>query len=295
MFRIHPLFFLFLLLYAYYGLIFEVLVVLASVLLHELAHTVVARRLHLRITEIELFPFGGQAKTEDFVAANPENEVCVALAGPGTSLALAGLAWSAVRWGDPRLFFLFKVNLVLGLFNLLPVLPLDGGKVARAALSLKWGWRKATVNVARLGQITGFLICACGLYTGAYSFAGANLFFLGLFLWWAARRESKLIGYGFVRYLVNKKSQLCRKGMMPACHLVALPSTRLKDVIHAVSPASYTLVVLINEKDEIEGCLTEAELIEAWFEKGPSALIGDLCPPKPQMNTDWHEPQIHTD
>jgi len=275
-FRIHPLFLVLILVYVYRGLVSEVFVVLASVLLHELAHTVVAGRLRLRITEIELFPFGGQAKTEDFLAVNPENEVCVALAGPGTSLALAGLAWVATKWGDPRLFFLFKVNLALGLFNLLPVLPLDGGRVARSVLSLRWGWRKATVVVARLGQLTGLLLCGCGAYASVNSIGGASLSFLGLFLWWAARLESKLVAYGFVRYLVNKKSQLAKKGVMPAHHLVALPSARLKDVIHAVSPAGYTLVVLINEEDRIEGCLTEAELIEAWFEQGPAVVLSDI-------------------
>lgn len=275
-FRIHPVLLLLLLAYISLGLAREVLTVFVSVVLHELAHTVVASRLSVRVTEVELFPFGGQAKTEDFVAVNPENEVCIALAGPCTSLLLAGLAWLAVRWGGPQLFFLIKANLALGLFNLLPVLPLDGGRVLRAVLSLKWGWRKATVNVATLGQLAGGLLCGYGGYLLLYSEQGANFFFLGLFLWWAARLEAKLLTYGFVRYLVNKKGQLDRKGMLPAYHLVAVSSTRLKDVIHAVSPATYTVVVLINDEERIEGYLTEGELIEAWFEKGPSASLGDV-------------------
>lgn len=275
-FRIHPLFVLLLLAYISLGLAREVLAVFASVVLHELAHTIVASLLKIRVTEVELFPFGGQAKTEDFVAVNPENEVCIALVGPCTSLLLAGLAWLVGSWGEPQFLFLMKVNLVLGLFNLLPALPLDGGRVLRAVLSLKWGWRKATANVAALGQLMGGLLCGCGTYLVLYSAQGANLFFLGLFLWWAARKEAKLLTYGFVRYLVRKKGQLARKGMLPAYHLVTVPSTRLRDVIHAVSPATYTVVLLINEEERIEGYLTEAELIEAWFEKGPSANLGDV-------------------
>ena len=115
-FRINPLLLLLLVVYTALGLGYEILCILAAVIIHELAHTLAAGILGVKISEVELLPFGGQAKTEDFLGLVPEREVYIALAGPLTSLALAGgVLVAGKHGGEGYLPFFMQINLVLAL------------------------------------------------------------------------------------------------------------------------------------------------------------------------------------
>jgi Zn-dependent protease/predicted transcriptional regulator len=164
----------------------------ASVLLHELSHTIVARKSGLRVPSITLFLFGGAAETTG-EPRTPEAELRIALVGPLTSFALAALFWLAASLaaGEARpllvtvLRYLAGINLALGVFNLLPGLPLDGGRVLRA---LTWRWtgsrERASWVASRAGQGLGLGLAVLGAYnffTGNLV-GGAWLVLIGLFL-----------------------------------------------------------------------------------------------------------------
>ncbi|WP_322797362.1 site-2 protease family protein, partial [Tepidiforma sp.] len=117
-----------------------------SIVLHELAHSVVAKWFRIPVKSITLFVFGGVAQVTR-EAARPLQELLMAAAGPLTSLALGGLcfgAWAllgarADRALDYVLVWLGLMNLVLGVFNLLPAFPMDGGRVFRSLVWLATG------------------------------------------------------------------------------------------------------------------------------------------------------------
>lgn len=137
-----------------------VLIAFASVLLHELGHALMARRLKVPIREIELHFFGGAAKMEG-LPRTPGDEIAIAAAGPAVSFALAAGAFAISAWtGAPLLGLLAKVNLFVGLFNLLPALPMDGGRILRALLSRRMGFLRATELSVRIAR--GFAV-ALGL------------------------------------------------------------------------------------------------------------------------------------
>lgn len=119
-----------------------------SVILHELAHSFMAMRLGIRIPEITLFLFGGVSQlSED--ASDPQSEFKIAVVGPLTSFALAvlfGLVYYLIRGEQPSIVvelfgYLSWINVALGIFNLLPGYPLDGGRVLRAV----WWWKTGSV------------------------------------------------------------------------------------------------------------------------------------------------------
>jgi stage IV sporulation protein FB len=274
--KIHPLLLVLAVVYYWLGLGLEVLLVLAAVLLHELAHLVAARSLKVTVQEVELLPFGGQAKIEDFTGLEPEKETIIAITGPACSLILAAVFYFLAPYLSMAKTELFvTVNLLLGTFNLLPVLPLDGGRVLRAQLSRWLGYRKATARVAFLGQLVGVALAAWGIYQTYASLTGINFLLAGIILFWAARREGKLLSYSFMRYLVNKKGDLARNGHLPAQQYVSQPDTLVKTILQTSSPTFYLLVVIINENHQVEGMVSEAELIECLFEKGPQATVRD--------------------
>jgi Zn-dependent protease len=136
-----------------------VVALFGSIVLHELGHALMARRYGIRTADITLYVFGGVARLERMPrSAGPE--LLIALAGPAVNFAivlgLTGFLTLATLLGLPSWEFLdvvFKLNLGLGLFNLLPVFPMDGGRVLRALLSGPLGRLRATEVAAFLGRV----------------------------------------------------------------------------------------------------------------------------------------------
>ncbi|MEV1173284.1 site-2 protease family protein [Nonomuraea sp. NPDC049784] len=169
----------------------------ASLLIHELAHALVARWCGLRIGSITLWGLGGSTELEE-EAKSPRIELVVAAAGPLASLGIAALAFltslimpratlpaSAVVW-------LATMNLLLGLFNLLPGAPLDGGRVLHALQWWRFGDRsRADRGAARAGHMLGATLIAVGLF-GILLWGwlgGLWLLLLGCFIVAGARQE----------------------------------------------------------------------------------------------------------
>jgi Zn-dependent protease len=175
------------------GGIITSLLFFASVVTHELTHSLVARKYGIPVSNITLFIFGGAAQiTRE--ADRPGAELLMAAAGPLSSFALAGLfgvLWLAVRESDAGvapvfIYWLALINLLLGAFNLIPGFPLDGGRVLRAILWKARGNYKQATRVASLtGRGVAYLFILTGiavaLLLGAW-FNGLWLAFIGWFL-----------------------------------------------------------------------------------------------------------------
>jgi Zn-dependent protease/CBS domain-containing protein len=175
---------------------------LVSVLAHELSHAVAARRFGVKISAITLFVFGGAASMES-EPERPRDEALIAAAGPVASLLIGAVLWlidvvvqqeqiaALVGW-------LGFINLTLGIFNLVPGFPMDGGRILRAALWRIRGDRyKATRNAAMVGQLIGYLLIAFGIliaFQPGGIVAGIWLALIGWFLSSAAEQASAQTG-----------------------------------------------------------------------------------------------------
>lgn len=144
------------------------LVFFLSVLIHELAHSILARARGVEVRGITLFLFGG-ATEADLETENPTDELVISLVGPITSVVIAAVLWGVSILTSPGPLgyaagYLGWINLALAVFNLVPGFPLDGGRVLR---SLVWGATddlvRATRIAARAGQIVGYVIIAIGV------------------------------------------------------------------------------------------------------------------------------------
>jgi len=137
--------------------ILKACIIYASVLAHEYGHALTARKFGFRTQKILLMIFGGAAFIEgDWVDSRPKDSIKISLAGPAVSLALA-IVFLLLAYGTASIFNLtvanplielfawtMIINAILFVFNLLPITPLDGGRVYRAILIMKFGLRKAT-------------------------------------------------------------------------------------------------------------------------------------------------------
>jgi Zn-dependent protease/CBS domain-containing protein len=169
------------------------LLLFLSVLLHELAHSAVARSRGVQVEGITLFIFGGVAQTKS-EAQRPIDEFLITVVGPITSLALAGLFWAVAvaadfyAWPAPVgavAGYIGILNLVLAVFNMVPGFPLDGGRIFR---SLVWqvsgDLDKATRWATYAGRAFGYALVAFGLLSLMQGFLlnGLWMAFIGWFL-----------------------------------------------------------------------------------------------------------------
>lgn len=164
----------------------------ASILLHELSHAWMAQRAGIEVPAITLFLFGGVSHIGR-EADDPATELRIAAVGPLTSFALAGVFWGlyvltpagAPALVGPGFLYLSWINMALGIFNLLPGLPLDGGRVLRAVAWWRTGsFRRGTRVASRAGQgiAIGLMILGGLQVFGGNLIGGLWLVLIGLFL-----------------------------------------------------------------------------------------------------------------
>jgi Zn-dependent protease/predicted transcriptional regulator len=173
---------------------------LASILLHELGHSWVARREGIEVDSITLWLFGGVAQFKDRFRS-PGAEFRVAVAGPLVSIGLGVLFVVIAVAGlptevDAGAAWLGYINLILAAFNLLPASPLDGGRVLHAALwRAKGDYAWATRVASEIGLGFGYLFIALGLAMFVFqgSFSGAWLAFIGWYLLQGAKAEARYL------------------------------------------------------------------------------------------------------
>lgn len=181
--------------------IISAFVYLASLLAHELAHSIVATRRGVRVEGITLWLFGGVSRFSS-ESSSPGAQALITFVGPLTSLVLgvAFLLLSVPFAGGTQpgllsatLAWLGYINILLGVFNLLPAFPLDGGRILQSLIWQRTGDRLRATNIAaRIGMVFAFLLIGYGLVTafaGGGAFGGIWSVFLGWFLLSAARAE----------------------------------------------------------------------------------------------------------
>ncbi|WP_440946397.1 CBS domain-containing protein [Methanosarcina sp. T3] len=169
----------------------------ASILVHELAHSYLAMRYGVNIESITLFLFGGVSSMEE-MPRDPGQEAKMASAGPLTSLIIGGvclliygniIAPNSALSENPvflTIWILGAMNIILGVFNLLPAFPMDGGRVLRAFYARRMSYVKATQSAAAVGKFFAILMAIFGILVG-------NLWFplIALFIYVGASEEER--------------------------------------------------------------------------------------------------------
>lgn len=157
-----------------------------SVVLHELGHALAARRYGIGTESITLYPFGGIAAIER-MPEDPDQELVIALAGPAVNGLLAasfGAAWVLTGWWP--LGLMVMLNAGMGLFNLIPAFPMDGGRVLRAVLARRMGFLPASRLAVQIGRGFAWVFTVVGIVQ-----VWPSLLMVGLFLHVALQQEKE--------------------------------------------------------------------------------------------------------
>lgn len=264
------------------GYFAELLTLFAIVIIHELGHVAAARSFGWTVLRIELLPFGGVAETDDGGRSSAWQEAAVALAGPLQNGWMALVAFALGRlgvWESDWCAYFIEANVMIGLFNLLPILPLDGGKLMQALISRWLPYYRTLVLCSLVGLLLGALLAAAALANIRSGGVQLNLLAISLFLvysnWYGYRNAS----FYFMRFLMNREpllERLIERGTL-AQPIVIYRHRRLADIVRLFMRDKYHLVYVLNDRGRVQLVVPEQRLLDAYFRlKEPESAVSDV-------------------
>jgi len=260
-----------------------------SIIAHEFSHSLVARRYGMPMKGITLFLFGGVAEMSE-EPARPGAEFAMAVAGPLLSFAIAGLFYGIYRAGAGSMpspvagvvAYLAWINAILGLFNLVPAFPLDGGRMLRAVLwRIKGNLNQATRIASQIGSGFGVFLIILGIFGffGGNFLGGLWWVILGLFIQGAAKMS--------YQRLVLRKSLAGEpvRRFMNENPVTVDPAVTLRDFVEDyVYHYHFKMFPVVENGDRLVGCITTRDVKgvprEAWNEKRVGEVMEDCGPEK---------------
>lgn len=275
--------------FAYWAIgVTSALLLFVTVLIHELAHALVAQRRGLPVPRITLFIFGGMSHMSRQPATAGE-EFQIAAAGPATSILIAlvtGTAALLVQGSNEKaeamLFYLAFVNLALGIFNVLPGFPLDGGRVLRAIAWKRTGsFRKATRVASSVGEFFGYGMIIAGFFIllGGGLLDGLWLAFIGWFLLGAARGEAASV------QLEGVLKRLTARQVMTADFPSVTPGTPLSEIVHDYMVGRGERTVMVANDGAVLGIITVSDVRRVPRESWPNVPAQRVMTPRANVVT----------
>jgi len=267
-----------------------------TVLIHELAHALVAKRRGLDVPRITLFIFGGVSHLQRQPSSAGE-EFQIAAAGPATSLAIAvvtGLAGLLLGGFGEKIeavcYYLAAVNVALAVFNILPGFPLDGGRVLRSIAWKRTGsFRRATKIAASAGEFMGYGLVILGVFVllNGGVLDGVWLAFIGWFLLGAAKNEAA------GTQLESLLSRITARQVMRETFPSVTPGTPLQDIVDTYMIGQGERTVIVANDGGVLGIITVSDIRrtprESWSNT-PAQRV--MTPRDAIMTVDANRPAV---
>lgn len=250
----------------------EAVTLLVIILIHEIGHIWTALSYGWRVEEVQLLPFGGVAKVNELGSTTAMEEMIVALAGPLNNGLMVWVAYffSSLGWWDAEWTqFFIEANLFIGLFNLLPVLPLDGGKVLQCLLSLRLPYLKAIKLSILFGVVASIGLFIYGLGLPTLDQIHLNALLISAFLIYTNIALWVTTPVQHMRFLLHRK-QWTRKAERwggKALPLLASEQDSVAQTLRRLRRGSYHLIYVLNDRGNIEGVLTEQFILDAYLDR----------------------------
>jgi Zn-dependent protease/CBS domain-containing protein len=253
------------------------LLLFASVLVHELAHSFVALGRGLHPRSITLFIFGGVSNLSG-EPKSAKTEFLVAVVGPLTSFGLAAIAWGIASVVDePRISvvasYLFFINASLGIFNLIPGFPLDGGRVLRAIL---WGathsLTRATTWAANVGRIVAGLLFAGGLWLAFQGniISGVWLAAIAYFLYSAASASVKQLVFD------TRLANVFVRDVARPVETTVAPGVSVTELVEGYMLPRNLHAVAVTDNTRLIGIVTVGDVMKIPFDKRSNVSVGEI-------------------
>lgn len=260
------------------GLLKEYAAAFLSMLAHELSHLAAARICGAKTGIFSISVLGFSAVIHDGDCSRKE-QIFIYSSGPVFNLlvfAAAALADHMIQGDQKVLRLLAASNLFLAIFNLLPVLPLDGGRLMLGLLAEDMGLMAAGRILRRLAWFISVPIVFLGIYQLCISWFNISLIIIALYIIimsMTGRLESALMN---IRQLVYRKSRLMKKGIYPARDIVTMKGTKLSESLKSMDFDRFHIIYVLDDDLRIIGVFTENEIIDILAGTNHDMTFGQL-------------------
>lgn len=258
------------------GCVFGILYCVA--LCHELFHIFAALMLSVSVHSLVLMPFGANARIASPLIKSPQKEIVIGLAGPlanGLMLALSYPFLAEASGGRWMVFMAANCSMLV--LNLLPVLPLDGGRILRGVLCITSGNAIPAARVMHFVSVCvlGMLALAIGFLVFTSRISPESILFCA-FLVFLFLREEKTDVYFAAQAILRAKEKLCTQKHLPCKTIAARETLSAKQLFSELEHTRFLVVYVIGEEGRRMGVLTEAELIEGAVSCGAGVSLSQL-------------------
>lgn len=266
------------------GYFIEIITLFGIVLMHELGHLFMARTFGWRILEVKLLPFGGVVEVEDAGGVPALEEACVAIAGPLQNLWMALAAWGCGKlglWESSWAMYVCQANIMIGLFNLLPIHPLDGGRLLQAALSRLMNYYKVLQWSTRISLLLSAAMTAASLLPWIIFGQGIqlNAGIVGVFLFmtnWMYHRHLPFIFYRFLMHRDRLMERALRAGKL-ASPLIVNGKQSIWSVARLFHRESYHVIYMSEPGAGTLRLLPEQKIVESVLsDSNPHRAVCEL-------------------
>lgn len=260
------------------GKLYELLMALLALILHESAHAIAAYCTMCEVKTLTLYPFGAEARIDTTFNSN-KSIACIAEAGPVCSFVVAGLCMLIMRFFPVTITGLeafCNYNLILGLINLLPAYPLDGGRLLRCLLCIRVRGRTATAIVAWLGVGIGSAILALAIYATLFLSPPLMLYMMGGFLVIAAAKEL------ITQPEIQLQSALQRSAIVQGGETVSIKYSvahkemRALEVLRSMKSRDYAVIRIVDDSMQTIGEVDEGMIIRGIGRLGAYSSIEEI-------------------
>ncbi|MCL2388095.1 MAG: hypothetical protein FWC89_11200 [Defluviitaleaceae bacterium] len=255
------------------GWLFTAVLVTASLVLHEWAHVFAVKFMGGKVEKISVFPLGLMAKVRGLENLHAWERYVIYAAGPIANLAISlwalgvsRISYTGVGWLDELAFY----SLVIGIFNLTPALPLDGGRIALQFLGNRIGLLRANRIIILLGVIVSYFFLGLGIVQVILFPFNISLLMAAIFIKWKNKSIATELEAAFYRAMEGKNHQ-DRARNLPVIEIEIPSDTQIKQALERLA-GDYFITFLVDGHRHIR----EQQLIHHVFTRGISGTIGDV-------------------
>lgn len=262
---------------AVFGFFDEYLVMFLALFLHEAGHLFAVKKSYIEISYIKIEPFGIRIALKDEIIKNPADEIKIAAAGPAVSIILAAVFLVlCVYFKDIYYLDYFAYgNLYLGIFNLLPVFPADGGRILRAYLSTKTGYIKSYNAVRKTTLVLSAALVSAGIYILWITGFNFSVCLTGAFLYYGMLTEKNHSSYYLNKELTSYGRKTDEFERMSVFRIAVNENYPVRKILNELTLGRYCIAEVIDGyKKNCE--FTEGELMEQMLKKGSDIRIKDI-------------------
>lgn len=255
------------------GINYKLLLGFIIVIIHEMIHYIAARILGYSGFCIEILPIGAALKLKDLDEASPMEDIIISLSGPIGNFIIALISYIVYKYINNSYILLFlQYNMAIGIFNLFPAFPLDGGRVLRDILTTKFLYKKANEIALRISIILGYILLIIYFIALLYGISNINLALIAIFILVISKKEKERIVYVIMGYIIKKREKLIKRGYIENKSISVHYKLTLLQLLDLVDKNKYNIFTVLDDNMDVLEIIYEEEVINGLKDQGNMTL-----------------------